>query len=159
MYCGYGFSSCATVIVGSPSDDERGMMPKYGLATRCQQRVTQRELLDRELIEVRVGNADVRDLRADVRDLDRRVRRQLALHRDVPLLHVAGAERGVDGEDALSEAGRRRRRDRRHASGRSAARTPGMTVSSVRCVTVWRNGNVGVVNGVVMPAISIQTRP
>ena len=32
-------------------------------------------------------------------------------------------------------------------------------VSSARCDTVWRNGNVGVVNGVVMPAISIQTRP
>ena len=32
-------------------------------------------------------------------------------------------------------------------------------LSSARCDTVCRNGNVGVVNGVVMPAISIQTRP
>jgi len=35
----------------------------------------------------------------------------------------------------------------------------GLIVSSARWETVWRNGNVGVVNGVVMPAISIQTRP
>ena len=32
-------------------------------------------------------------------------------------------------------------------------------LSSVRCDTVCRNGKVGVVNGVVMPAISIQTMP
>ena len=35
----------------------------------------------------------------------------------------------------------------------------GEMVSSARCDTVCRNGNVGVVNGVVMPAISIQTMP
>ena len=34
---------------------------------------------------------------------------------DVPLLHVAGAERAVDGEHALAEARGRRRRDRRDA--------------------------------------------
>jgi hypothetical protein len=28
VYSGYGFSSCARVMVGSSSDDERGMMPK-----------------------------------------------------------------------------------------------------------------------------------
>ena len=33
----------------------------------------------------------------------------------------------------------------------------GEIVSSARCDTVCRNGNVGVVNGVVMPAISIHT--
>jgi hypothetical protein len=32
-------------------------------------------------------------------------------------------------------------------------------LSSVRCETVCRKGNTGVVNGVVMPAISIQTSP
>ena len=32
-------------------------------------------------------------------------------------------------------------------------------LSSVRCDTVCRNGNTGVVNGVVIPAISIQTIP
>src|SRR5476649_1141178 len=35
----------------------------------------------------------------------------------------------------------------------------GLIVSSARCDAVCRNGNVGVVNGVVIPAISIQTRP
>ena len=35
----------------------------------------------------------------------------------------------------------------------------GLIVSSARCETVWRNGNVGVVNGVVIPAISIQISP
>jgi hypothetical protein len=34
VYIGYGFISWATVIVGSPSDDDRGMMPKNGLGTR-----------------------------------------------------------------------------------------------------------------------------
>ena len=100
----------------------------------------------------------MRDLRADVRDLDRRVRRQLALDRRVPLLHVAGAERRVDGEHALAEpavgVG---------ASGATlgpfCSTNAGETLSSARCETVCRNGNVGVVNGVVMPAISIQTRP
>ena len=35
----------------------------------------------------------------------------------------------------------------------------GVRLSSVRCATVWRNGNCGLMNGVVMPASSIQTRP
>ena len=100
------------------------MMPKYGFGTRVVQRVAERELIDRQLIEVGVGDADVRDVRADVGRFDRRVRRQLALQRDVPLLHVAGAERAVDREHALAETRRRRRRDRRDASARSAARTP-----------------------------------
>src|SRR5262245_27695504 len=43
--------------------------------------------------------------------------------------------------------------------GPSFSTNAGENVSSARCDTVWRNGNVGVVNGVVMPAISIQTRP
>src|SRR5688572_32390109 len=41
--------------------------------------------------------------------------------------------------------------------GPLASTNAGLTVSSARCATVWRNGNVGVVNGVVMPAISIHT--
>src|SRR5262249_33764005 len=35
----------------------------------------------------------------------------------------------------------------------------GATLSSVRSETSWRNGKDGVVNGVVTPAISIQTLP
>ena len=35
----------------------------------------------------------------------------------------------------------------------------GAIVSSARCYTVCRNGNAGVVNGVVIPAISIQINP
>src|SRR5262245_11866546 len=31
------------------------------------------------------------------------------------------------------------------------SRNAGVMLSSVRCVTSWRKGNVGVVNGVVMP--------
>ena len=65
------------------------------------------ELLHGQLIEVRVGNADVADLRAHVRDLDRRPTAELALKRDVPLLRVAGPERTVHAEDTLTQAGRR----------------------------------------------------
>ena len=75
------------------------------------QRRSERELFDLQLIEIAVGDPDVRDVRADVRQLHRRVRRELALKRCVPLLHVARTERLVDSEDALAEAGRRRRRD------------------------------------------------
>ena len=42
--------------------------------------------------------------------------------------------------------------------GPLASVNAGTTLSSVRCETVWRNGNTGVVNGVVMPAISMKTR-
>ena len=55
------------MIVGSPSDDERGMMPKYGFGTRVEQRAPERQLLVRQLIEVAVRDADVRDLRSEVR--------------------------------------------------------------------------------------------
>ena len=43
------------------------------------------------------------------------VRRQLALHRHVPLLDVAGPEIAVDGEHALSEPRVRRERNRTDA--------------------------------------------
>ena len=43
--------------------------------------------------------------------------------------------------------------------GPCARTNAGVTLSSVRCDTVCRNGNTGVVNGVVIPAISIQTSP
>jgi hypothetical protein len=43
--------------------------------------------------------------------------------------------------------------------GPSRSVKAGLVVSSARSDTVCRNGNVGVVNGVVMPAISIQTSP
>ena len=64
-----------------------------------------RELVDRELIQVGVGNADVRDFRADVGDFDDEVRGELALQRRIPLLHIAGAEVAIHGEDPLAEAG------------------------------------------------------
>ncbi len=54
----------------------------------------------------------MRDVRSDVRGFERRVRGQLTLHRDVPLLYVTGPERAVDREHALAEASIRRRRDR-----------------------------------------------
>ena len=83
---------------------------------------------------------------------------QLPLHRRVPLLHVAGAQRAVHREHALAEA-----RVGVGAIGATlgpfCSTNAGEMVSSVRCDTVCRNGNVGVVNGVVMPAISIQMRP
>ena len=122
-----------------------------------QQRRALRELLDGQLIQVRVGNADAGDLRADVGHLDRDVRRELALHRRVPLLDVARSEIAIDGEHALPEAGVRRQRNRRRRSVRWRAMNAGVMLSSVRCDTVCRNGKTGVVNGVVMPAISIHT--
>ena len=84
---------------------------------------------------------------------------ELALQRRVPLLHVARAEIAIDREHALAEAGVGRQRNRRDAAARRASVNAGVMLSSVRCDTVCRNGNTGVVNGVVMPAISIQTRP
>ena len=57
----------------------------------------------------------MRDLRSHVPELDAHARRELPLERGVPLLGVAGAQRGVHGKDALAEAGRRRWRDRCHA--------------------------------------------
>ena len=51
VYCGYGLSSCARGIVGSPSDDDRGMVPKYGFGTRCWQRRALRELFGGQLIQ------------------------------------------------------------------------------------------------------------
>ena len=84
--------------------------------------------------------------------------RQLALNRQVPLLDVARPERAIDREHALAQTG-----VGVGAIGATlgpfASANAGVMLSSVRCETVWRNGNTGVVNGVVMPAISIQTRP
>ena len=84
---------------------------------------------------------------------------ELTLQRRVPLLDVAGAQVAVDGEHALV-------RDRHPASAESARRSgpaartnAGVMLSSVRCDTVCRNGKTGVVNGVVIPAISIQIIP
>ena len=67
--------------------------------------------------------------------------RELALHRRVPLLDVAGAEVAVDREHALPEAGVRRQRNRLDARVRSASTNAGVMLSSVRCDTVCRNGN------------------
>ena len=55
------------------------------------------------------------DIRSDVRHLEGGVRRQLPLHRDVPLLDVARPERAVDREHALAQTRRGRRRDGRDA--------------------------------------------
>ncbi len=77
------------------------------------QRGPQLELLFAQRIAVAVRDADIDDLRSEVRDFDDRVRRQLALDRDIPLLRVAGPQIAVNGEHALSEAGRWRRADRR----------------------------------------------
>ncbi len=67
--------------------------PRNGAEKRIrhalQQRRAQRELLDGQLIQIGVGDADVRDLRADVGDLQRDVRGELALEGRVPLLDVA----------------------------------------------------------------------
>ena len=99
------------MIVGSPSVDERGMVPKNGLGTLSSERGAEFQLLLRQLIDVAVRDPDVRDLRSEVRDFDGRVRRQLALHRHVPLLRVARPQLRVNGEHALSEAGIWRRTD------------------------------------------------
>src|SRR5204863_138979 len=45
------------------------------------------------------------DARSDVRCFHDRLRGELALQGDVPLLRVAGTQRGIHGEDALTEAG------------------------------------------------------
>src|SRR3954469_20276963 len=44
-------------------------------------------------------------------------------------------------------------------SGPCVSTKAGDRLSSVRCETVCTNGNAGVVNGVVIPACSIQIRP
>ena len=90
-------------------------MPKYGFGTRSSSGDADGQLARGQLIQVRVGDADVRDVRPDVRRLERRVRRQLPLDRHVPLLRRSPTQRAVDREHALAEARRRRRRDRRDA--------------------------------------------
>ena len=77
-----------------------------------EQRRPERQLCLRQLIDVAVRDADIRDLRSEVRNFDGCVRRQLALDRRVPLLRVARPEAAVNGEDALSEPRGRRWRDR-----------------------------------------------
>ena len=89
VYCGYGLSSCATGIVGSPSDDERGIAAEERIGHTLQQSGAFRELIDGQLIDVRVGNPDPRNLRSDIRHLNGDIGRQLTLKRRVPLLRVA----------------------------------------------------------------------
>ena len=94
-------------------------MPKYGFGTRCVSARAQRELIDGQLIQVGVGNADVGDLRADVGDFDRRGSAASSrCTRRVPLLHVARSEIAIDGEHPLAEAGGRRQRNRRDLRAR-----------------------------------------
>ena len=110
-----------------------------------------RELIDGQLIQVRVGNADARDLRSDVGDLDRRCSTSA---RAAPTRSTAARSRSRD----RGRPRRRPARGRRPASAESARRcgpfastNAGVMLSSVRCDTVCRNGKTGVVNGVVMP--------
>ncbi len=76
------------------------------------------ELLDGQLIQIRVRQADPGDLRPGVGDFHRDVRRELALDRRVPLLHVAGAQVAVHGKDALAQARVWRQRNRLDAGTR-----------------------------------------
>ena len=87
-----------------------------------QQRRADRELLGGQLVEIGIGDPDVGDLRSDIGRFDRRVRRELALERHVPLLRVARSERAVDGEHPLAEARVRRRPRSARRSGRSEER-------------------------------------
>ena len=70
MYSGYGLSSCAArdrrIAERRRARDDAEVRIRHAL----QQRRALRELIDGQLIQVRVGDADVGDLRADVGDLD-----------------------------------------------------------------------------------------
>ena len=77
-----------------------------------QERLALGEFVDGQLVQVRVGNADVGDLGTDVSHLHGDVWCELALKRRVPLLGVAGTKIAIHGEDALPEAGRRAQRNR-----------------------------------------------
>ena len=57
-----------------------------------------------ELVQVRIGDADVGSLRTGVRHLDGKVPRQLMLDRQVPVLRITGAEVAVYREDSLAQA-------------------------------------------------------
>ena len=96
--------------------------PVVRILDALQQGRANRQLVDSELVQVAVGNSDVRDVRSDVRELDRRTVRELSLNRYVPLLHGAGSQRAVNREHTLAKSGR----------GRGA----GDTVSRARCQTV-----------------------
>ena len=56
------------------------------------------------------------------------VRRELALHRRVPLLDVTRAQVAIDGEDALSKSGIRRQRNRLDARARCQSTNAGVDV-------------------------------
>ena len=79
------------------------------------QRGAQRELIDGQLVQVRVRKADEGDLRTHVRQLERDVRAELALHGGVPLLDVARSQVAGHGKHALAEARGRRQRYRLNA--------------------------------------------
>ena len=134
--------------VAPPSEDDGGTLPKHGFGTRCSSALPERELLDRELVDVRVGHADVRPLRAGVGDLHREVRAQLALAR--PRSTAARSpSRGRGPRRTRSGRGRRRasRRDRRHRGAlRRARRRAGRCRGSAGSRSAG-TGTAGCVNG------------
>ena len=145
---GNGRRGWARGTVAPPSEDDGGTWPKHGLGTRCRSALPERELLDRELVDVRVGHADVGALRPGVGDL----------HREVRARARAGRRRSTAARSPSRGRGRRRTRSGpRPASGVEArpappmgparARRPGRMLSSERWVTFWRKGNCGCVNG------------
>ena len=116
------------------------MMPKYGFGTLLEERRPERELVDGQLIEVAVRDADVRDLRSDVRDFDGRVR---ASARAAPTRSTAARSRTRASPSTANTPWPR------PAVGVGAigatvgpffSTNAGEIVSSVRCETVCRNG-------------------
>src|SRR5262249_6361386 len=81
------------------------------------------ELIHSQLIDVYVGHADVRNFGPCISDLENKVTTELALHRNVPLLDVAGSQIAVDTKDTLAEPGIRRQGKRDNSgSGRKQER-------------------------------------
>ncbi len=62
-------------------------------------------MLDAELVEVDVGNAEARKFGAEVAGFETPMRAEGFLQREIPLLRVAAAVVALDGENALAEAG------------------------------------------------------
>src|SRR5665213_3575611 len=81
-----------------------GQLSVVGIGDRSEQRRTLGKLSGGELVEVRVRNTDVHDVRSGVGKFYRQVIGDLALDGEVPLLRVTGAGGAYRRVDALAQA-------------------------------------------------------
>ena len=87
---------------------------KVGIGNLLEERQARGQLLARELIDVGVGDSNVRHLGTRVTNLERQVGGEFRLDDEVSLLGVAGTERAVHAENSLTQSRLGGERDRRY---------------------------------------------